>query len=109
MEKRTGLAIIAKAGLRVDLDSIKQVLEILRPIATPDHHVQIPVKQRKISLQTPSGRGNQEVASEIGGSTIQSNPPVSDKTTREFKRAAYRTKLHLHPQLPPMSPNLECA
>jgi len=62
MEKRTGLAIIAKAGLRVDLDSIKQVLEILRPIATPDHYVQIPVKQREISLQTPSGSGNQEVA-----------------------------------------------
>ena len=40
------------------------------------------------------------VAREIGGSTIQTKPPLSDKLTREFKRAAYRAKLHLHPQRP---------
>ncbi len=46
------------------------------------------------------GSGNREVAREIGGSTIQTKPPLSDKLTREFKRAAYRAKLHLHPQRP---------
>lgn len=49
------------------------------------------------------GSGNQEVAREIGGSTIQTKPPLSDKLTREFKRAAYRARLHLHPQRPPAS------
>ncbi len=50
-----------------------------------------------LSLQ---GSGNQEVAGEIGGSTIQTRPPLSDKLTREFKRAAYRAYLHSHPQKP---------
>ena len=48
-----------------------------------------------MSLQ---GSGNQEVAREIGGSTIQTSPPLADKLTREFKRAAYRRKLYQHPQ-----------
>nr|WP_170540030.1 glycosyltransferase family 25 protein [Ruegeria arenilitoris] len=46
------------------------------------------------------GSGNREVAGEIGGSTIQTKPPLTDKLTREFKRAAYRAQLHLHPQRP---------
>ncbi len=49
------------------------------------------------------GSGNREVARDIGGSTIQTKPPFSDKLTREVKRAAYRAKLHLHPQRPPAS------
>ncbi|MCG7521042.1 glycosyltransferase family 25 protein [Ruegeria sp. Ofav3-42] len=48
-----------------------------------------------LSLQ---GSRNQEVAAEIGGSTIQTSPPLADKLTREFKRASYRRKLYQYPQ-----------
>ncbi|MCL6282451.1 glycosyltransferase family 25 protein [Ruegeria sp. 2012CJ41-6] len=46
------------------------------------------------------GTGNQEVAAQIGGSTIQKSVPTGEKFAREIKRAVYRAKLHLHPQRP---------
>ncbi|WP_093964396.1 glycosyltransferase family 25 protein [Ruegeria arenilitoris] len=153
------LAITAEDDLRIDPDRMNAALDLLRPIATPDHYIRIPVKQRETAAQTLAerdglrlilpkviglqcvcqvvgrkaaerllaatdhidrpvdtflqmhwitsqpvhallGSGNQEVASEIGGSTIQTKPPLTDKLTREFKRAAYRAQLHLHPQRP---------
>ncbi|WP_254437138.1 glycosyltransferase family 25 protein [Ruegeria arenilitoris] len=153
------LAITAEDDLRVDPDRMSAALDLLRPIATPDHYIRIPVKQRETAAQTLAehdglrlilpkviglqcvcqvvgrkaaerllaatdridrpvdtflqmhwitgqrvhallGSGNQEVAGEIGGSTIQTKPPLTDKLTREFKRAAYRAQLHLHPQRP---------
>lgn len=156
------LAITAEDDLRVDPDRMSAALELLRPIATPDHYVRIPVKQRETAAQTLAerdglrlilpkviglqcccqvvgrkaaerllaatdqidrpvdtflqmhwitgqpvhsllGSGNREVAGEIGGSTIQTKPPLTDKLTREFKRAAYRAQLHLHPQRVPAS------
>lgn len=156
------LAITAEDDLRVDPDRMSAALELLRPIATPDHYVRIPVKQRETAAQTLAerdglrlilpkviglqcccqvvgrkaaerllaatdqidrpvdtflqmhwitgqpvhsllGSGNREVAGEIGGSTIQTKPPLTDKLTREFKRAAYRAQLHLHPQRAPAS------
>ncbi|WP_037314327.1 glycosyltransferase family 25 protein [Ruegeria halocynthiae] len=156
------LAIITEDDLRIDPARMAKVLDMLAPIATPDHYIRIPVKQREVPTQTLAegdglrlilpkviglqcvcqmvgrraaerllaatdqidrpvdtfmqmhwltdqpihallGSGNQEVAGEIGGSTIQTKPPLSDKLTREFKRAAYRARLHLHPQRPPAS------
>lgn len=156
------LAVTAEDDLRVDPDRMSAALELLRPIATPDHYVRIPVKQRETAAQTLAerdglrlilpkviglqcccqvvgrkaaerllaatdqidrpvdtflqmhwitgqpvhsllGSGNREVAGEIGGSTIQTKPPLTDKLTREFKRAAYRAQLHLHPQRAPAS------
>ncbi|WP_254430786.1 glycosyltransferase family 25 protein [Ruegeria arenilitoris] len=153
------LAITAEDDLRIDPDRMNAALDLLRPIATPDHYIRIPVKQRETAAQTLAerdglrlilpkviglqcvcqvvgrkaaerllaatdridrpvdtflqmhwitgqpvhallGSGNQEVAGEIGGSTIQTKPPLTDKLTREFKRAAYRAQLHLHPQRP---------
>ena len=156
------LAVTAEDDLRVDPDRMSAALELLRPIATPDHYVRIPVKQRETAAQTLAerdglrlilpkviglqcccqvvgrkaaerllaatdqidrpvdtflqmhwitgqpvhsllGSGNREVAGELGGSTIQTKPPLTDKLTREFKRAAYRAQLHLHPQRAPAS------
>ncbi|WP_149774276.1 glycosyltransferase family 25 protein [Ruegeria intermedia] len=156
------LAITAEDDLRVDPGRISAALDLLRPIATPDHYIRIPVKQRETAAQTLAerdglrlilpkviglqcccqvvgrkaaerllaatdqidrpvdtflqmhwitgqpvhsllGSGNQEVAGELGGSTIQTKPPLTDKLTREFKRAAYRAQLHLHPQRAPAS------
>lgn len=156
------LAITAEDDLRVDPDRMSAALDLLRPIATPDHYIRIPVKQRETAAQTLAerdglrlilpkviglqcccqvvgrnaierllaateqidrpvdtflqmhwitgqpvhallGSGNREVAGEIGGSTIQAKPPLTDKLTREFKRAAYRAQLHLHPQRAPVS------
>ena len=156
------LAITAEDDLRIDPDRMSAALELLRPIATPDHYIRIPVKQRETAAQTLAerdglrlilpkiiglqcccqvvgrkaaerllvatdqidrpvdtflqmhwitgqpvhallGSGNREVAGEIGGSTIQAKPPLTDKLTREFKRAAYRAQLHLHPQRAPAS------
>ncbi|WP_254437806.1 glycosyltransferase family 25 protein [Ruegeria arenilitoris] len=153
------LAITAEDDLRIDPDRMNAALDLLRPIATPDHYIRIPVKQRETAAQTLAerdglrlilpkviglqcvcqvvgrkaaerllaatdridrpvdtflqmhwitgqpvhallGSGNQEVAGEIGGSTIQTKPPLTDKLTREFKRAGYRAQLHLHPQRP---------
>jgi glycosyl transferase family 25 len=153
------LAITAEDDLRIDPDRMNAALDLLRPIATPDHYIRIPVKQRETAAQTLAerdglhlilpkviglqcvcqvvgrkaaerllaatdhidrpvdtflqmhwitgqpvhallGSGNQEVAREIGGSTIQTKPPLTDKLTREFKRAAYRAQLRLHPQRP---------
>ncbi len=162
VEDKIDLAIITEDDLRVDPAKIARALELLRPLATPDHYIRLPVKQRETPAQTIAGQddmrlilprviglqcvcqvvgrhaakrlldatdridrpvdtflqmhwitgqpihallgtGNQEVAGEIGGSTIQTKPPLSDKLTREFKRAAYRAQLHLHPQRPPAS------
>lgn len=162
VEDKIDLAIITEDDLRIDPPRMAQALDLLTPIATPDHYIRIPVKQREVPAQTlvdqnglrlilPKviglqcvcqmvgrraaerllaatdqidrpvdtylqmhwltgqpihallGSGNQEVAGEIGGSTIQTKPPLTDKLTREFKRAAYRAKLHLHPQRPPAS------
>lgn len=44
------------------------------------------------------GSGNREMAAQIGGSTIQKKIPARQKLMRELKRAAYRAKLHRHPQ-----------
>ncbi|KUJ78844.1 glycosyltransferase family 25 protein [Ruegeria profundi] len=160
VEEEIDLAIITEDDLRIDAPRMAEALEMLEPIATPDHYIRIPVKQREVPAQTLAcqnglrlilpkviglqcvcqlvgrraanrllaattqidrpvdtflqmhwltgqpihalqGSGNQEIAGEIGGSTIQSKPPLSDKLTREFKRAAYRAQLHLHPQRPP--------
>ncbi len=157
VDEKIDLAITTEDDLRIDPERMKQALELIKPIATPDHYIRIPVKQREtaaevlarrkdlrlilpkvIGLQcvcqlvgrraaerllavtnridrpidtflqmhwltgqpihSLQGSGNQEVAGEIGGSTIQFRPPVSDKLTREFKRAAYRAKLMQHPQ-----------
>lgn len=162
VDEEIDLAIITEDDLRIDPARMAETLEVLAPIATSDHYIRIPVKQREVPVQTLTeqnglrlilpkviglqcvcqmvgrhaakrllaateqidrpvdtfmqmhwltgqpihallGSGNQEVAREIGGSTIQTKPPLSDKLTREFKRAAYRAKLHLHPQRPPAS------
>ncbi|WP_271952096.1 glycosyltransferase family 25 protein [Ruegeria faecimaris] len=162
VEDDIDLAIISEDDLRIDRARMEQALGLLASIATPDHYIRIPVKQREVPAQVLAeqdglrlilpkviglqcvcqmvgknaaerllattdqidrpvdtflqmhwltdqpvhalqGSGNQEVAQEIGGSTIQTKPPLSDKLTREFKRAAYRAKLHLHPQRPPAS------
>ncbi|WP_425081369.1 glycosyltransferase family 25 protein [Ruegeria arenilitoris] len=159
VDEEIDLAIITEDDLRIDPARMPETLKVLAPIATPDHYIRIPVKQREVPVQTLAeqnglrlilpkviglqcvcqmvgrhaakrllaateqidrpvdtfmqmhwltgqpihallGSGNQEVAREIGGSTIQTKPPLSDKLTREFKRAAYRAKLHLHPQRP---------
>lgn len=42
--------------------------------------------------------GNREIASEIGGSTIQTRTPAAGKLAREVKRAAYRAQVALRPQ-----------
>lgn len=162
VDEKIDLAIVTEDDLRIDPAKMQNALKLLRPVATPDHYIRIPVKQREVAAQTLAeqgdlrlilpkiiglqcvcqmvgrraaerllaatdqidrpvdtflqmhwltgqpvhallGSGNQEVAKEIGGSTIQTKPPLSDKLTREFKRAAYRAKLHLHPQRPPAS------
>ncbi len=162
VDEEIDLAIITEDDLRIDPARMAETLQVLAPIASPDHYIRIPVKQREVPVQTLAeqnglrlilpkviglqcvcqmvgrhaakrllaateqidrpvdtfmqmhwltgqpihallGSGNQEVAREIGGSTIQTKPPLSDKLTREFKRAAYRAKLHLHPQRPPTS------
>ncbi|MGV6803538.1 MAG: glycosyltransferase family 25 protein [Ruegeria sp.] len=162
VDEKIDLAVTVEDDLRVHPDRMAAALDLLRPIATPDHYIRIPVKQREVAAQTlverdglrlilPKviglqcvcqvvgrraaerllaatnhidrpvdtflqmhwithqpvhallGAGNREVANEIGGSTIQTKPPLSDKLTREIKRAAYRARLHLHPQRPPAS------
>lgn len=42
--------------------------------------------------------GNQEVAREIGGSTIQTKTPEGGRLGREIKRAVYRAQVSLRPQ-----------
>ncbi|WP_171208631.1 MULTISPECIES: glycosyltransferase family 25 protein [unclassified Ruegeria] len=162
VENHIDLAIITEDDLRLDPDRLAKALDLLTPIATPDHYIRIPVKQREVPAEVLAekddlrlilpkviglqcvcqlvgrraaerllaatdqidrpvdtflqmhwitgqpihalqGSGNREVAQEIGGSTIQTKPPMSDKLTREVKRALYRAKLHLHPQRPPAS------
>ena len=46
------------------------------------------------------GTGNQEVAAQIGGSTIQTSIPARQKLKRELKRTHYRSQLAMHPQKP---------
>ncbi|KUJ73799.1 glycosyl transferase family 25 [Ruegeria marisrubri] len=46
------------------------------------------------------GTGNQEVAAEIGGSTIQKKTRPGEALEREVKRAKYRLKLQKYPQKP---------
>ena len=162
VDEKIDLAIIAEDDLRIDTRRMTAALEMLETIATADHYIRIPVKQRETPAQILAqqdglrlilpkviglqcvcqivgrnaaarllaatdqidrpvdtflqmhwltdqpihalqGSGNQEVAQEIGGSTIQAKPPLTDKLTREFKRASYRAKLHLKPQRPPAS------
>ncbi len=162
VEEEIDLAIIAEDDLRVDPKIMAEALGMVRPIATPDHYIRIPVKQREVAVSTLAeqgdlrlilpkiiglqcvcqmvgrnaakrllaatdqidrpvdtflqmhwltgqpihsllGSGNQEVAREIGGSTIQTKPPLTDKLSREFKRATYRAQLHLRPQGAPAS------
>ncbi|WP_171097901.1 glycosyltransferase family 25 protein [Ruegeria sp. HKCCD7255] len=162
VEDHIDLAIITEDDLGLDPDRLSAALGLLAPIATPEHYIRIPVKQREVPaeilaekddlrlilpkviglqcvcqmvgrraaerllaatdqidrpvdtflqmhwitgqpIHALQGSGNREVAQEIGGSTIQTKPPMSDKLTREVKRALYRAKLHLHPQRPPAS------
>ncbi|MDP5217672.1 glycosyltransferase family 25 protein [Ruegeria sp. 2205SS24-7] len=150
-------AITCEDDLQIDPDRFATALEILNAVATPDHYIRLPVKQREVAAETLierdglrlilprvialqcqcqfvglnaakrllaatreidrpvdtflqmhwitgqpvhalMGTGNQEVAAQIGGSTIQKTVPASEKLTREIKRALYRAKLHLHPQ-----------
>jgi len=56
------------------------------------------VTGQKVHSLLPNG--NQEIAGQIGGSTIQKKTHASGKLTREIKRAIYRAQLHLHPQKP---------
>ncbi len=157
VDEKIDRAIITEDDLRIDPCRMSEALEMLDPIATEDHYIRIPVKQREnaaltlarhnglrlilpkvIGLQcvcqmvgrraaerllavtnqidrpvdtflqmhwitgqpilSLQGSGNQEVAREIGGSTIQTSPPLADKLTREFKRAAYRRRLYQFPQ-----------
>ena len=159
VDEQIDMAIITEDDLQVDPARVAQALDMLAPIATPDHFIRIPVKQREVAAQVLAeqnglslilprviglqcvcqlvgrraakrllaatdkidrpidtflqmhwltgqpihallGSGNKEIAGQIGGSTIQTRPPLSDKITREFKRAAYRIKLHHHPQKP---------
>ncbi len=159
VDEKIDMAIITEDDLRVNPCRMTEALKMLAPIATPDHYIRIPVKQREIAAQVLAkhndmrlilpkviglqcvcqlvgrraaerlleatnkidrpidtflqmhwltgqpilallGSGNQEVANEIGGSTIQARPPLGDKISREFKRAAYRAKLYQHPQRP---------
>ncbi|MEY8830879.1 glycosyltransferase family 25 protein [Sedimentitalea sp. XS_ASV28] len=51
-------------------------------------------------VHTILGAGNAEIAGQIGGSTIQTKTRASGKLAREFKRAAYRTRIALRPQRP---------
>ena len=44
--------------------------------------------------------GNREIASEIGGSTIQTKTRASGKLAREVRRALYRARVALRPQKP---------
>lgn len=46
------------------------------------------------------GTGNQEVAGQIGGSTIQKKTRPGEVLGREFKRGLYRLQLHRCPQRP---------
>ncbi len=162
VDEEIDLAIITEDDLSVDPDKMAQAIKMLHAIASPDHYIRIPVKQREVAAHTLAeqdglslilpkviglqcvcqmvgrnaakrllkatdqidrpvdtflqmhwitgqpihallGSGNREVARDIGGSTIQTKPPFSDKLTREVKRAAYRAQLHLHPQRPPAS------
>ncbi len=159
VEEEIDLAIIAEDDLRIDPARTAEAMDLLRTVATPEHYIRLPVKQREtpaetlvernglqlvlpkvIGLQcvcqmvgrhaaerllaatnridrpvdtflqmhwltgqpihTLLGCGNREVAGEIGGSTIQTKPPITDKLTREVERAIYRARLHLHPQRP---------
>ncbi|WP_171133612.1 MULTISPECIES: glycosyltransferase family 25 protein [unclassified Ruegeria] len=164
VEDHIDLAVITEDDLGLDPGRLAKALDLLTPIATPDHYIRIPVKQREVPAEVLAekddlrlilpkviglqcvcqlvgrraaerllaatdqidrpvdtflqmhwitgqpihalqGSGNREVAQEIGGSTIQTKPPMSDKLTREVKRALYRAKLHLHPQRPAASSN----
>ncbi len=51
-------------------------------------------------VHTVLGTGNQEVAAQIGGSTIQTKIRPSGKLGREWKRGVYRAHLALRPQQP---------
>ncbi len=44
------------------------------------------------------GSGNREIAHELGGSTIQTKPPLLSKPRREVLRAWYRAQIALRPQ-----------
>lgn len=44
------------------------------------------------------GSGNREIAHELGGSTIQTKPPLLSKPRRELLRAWYRAQVALRPQ-----------
>lgn len=156
------LALTVEDDLRVNPDRLAAALDLMHPIATPDHYIRIPVKQREVAAATLAqrdgmrlilpkviglqcvcqvvgrraaerllaatdhidrpvdtflqmhwithqpvhallGSGNREVAGEIGGSTIQTKPPLAEKITREFRRTTYRVQMQQHPQRPPAS------
>ena len=44
------------------------------------------------------GSGNREIAHELGGSTIQTKPPLLSRPQREVLRAIYRAQVALRPQ-----------
>jgi GR25 family glycosyltransferase involved in LPS biosynthesis len=51
-------------------------------------------------VHTLLGTGNREIASQIGGSTIQTKTRASGKLAREIRRAWYRAQVALRPQRP---------
>lgn len=49
-------------------------------------------------IHSLTGSGARELTADLGGSTIQKKTRASGKLAREFKRAAYRAQVALHPQ-----------
>ena len=82
----------------VGRDAAQRLLECTREIDRPvDTFLQMHwVTGQKVHAILPNG--NQEVAAQIGGSTIQVKTRASGKLARELKRAWYRAQVALRPQ-----------
>ena len=82
----------------VGRDVAQRLLECTREIDRPvDTFLQMHwVTGQKVHAILPNG--NQEVAAQIGGSTIQVKTRASGKLARELKRAWYRAQVALRPQ-----------
>ena len=52
VEEKIDLAIVTEDDLRIDTPRMAAALDLLAPIATPDHYIRIPVKQRETPVQT---------------------------------------------------------
>lgn len=75
-----------------------RLLEITKRIDRPvDTFLQMHwVTGQQVHAILPNG--NQEVARDIGGSTIQTKTPEGGRLGREIKRAVYRAQVNLRPQ-----------